>query len=110
MKTWQVASAGLVLGVAATMGIGAIGHTDQPVGPYFQVTSQEIVNTSHVQTAHFLRMVEAAPHSPPRWVIQLSFENGKEEMVEFDTDDQAKAAWGKLQVLLGVEVIAPPGQ
>ena len=53
MKTWQAASAGLGIGIAATMGIGAIGHTEQPVGPYFQVTSQEIVNTSHIQTAIF---------------------------------------------------------
>ena len=111
MKTWQAASVGLVLGVGATLGVGAIGHSDVPVGPYFQVNSQEIVNTTHIQTANLVRSVQAngtGPNASPRWMIQLSFENGKEDMLAFDTDDQAKETWRKLQGLLGVEQVAVP--
>jgi hypothetical protein len=110
MKTWQAASIGLVLGVAATAGIGAIGHSDQPVGPYFQVNSQEIVNTSHIQTASLAKEVQlygTATKKPEQLMIILTFENGKNETLLFDTNDEAQGAWRKLRVLLGVEMVVP---
>ena len=106
MRMWQAAGIGLVLGVAGTLGLGAIGRTELPVGPFFQANNQEIINTSQIQTANFVRWGQQ--QGPTRWAIQLTFENGKEDVVLFDTDEQARGAWKKLQGLLGVEGIAPP--